>query len=263
MTKSIQMNTTKYIRTFFVFFLLSGISHFVIAQKSIKDSSIHLGLLQVRYLGAIPGENMADRFGYLSSIGIEGGYKLRNNFYVMGGLHIIFGEQVKEQNILSNIGNAIGLVAADDGTLSDVALQARGILVPVSVGKILPVIPNYNKNAGLYIEIGTQFIQHRVHFRVQGESVAAISGDYRKGYDRLTNGIGIREGIGFRFFDNQGYVNFSIGVELSQNFTQNRRSINIDTGMQDLTKRMDLLSGFHATWVFPIYKRAPNKIYYN
>lgn len=250
-------------RTIFVIFLLLGFVRLSLAQMSIRDSTIQMALLAVSYHGAIPGADMADRFGFTSAMGLEAGYKFRNNFYILGGLRFLFGEDVKELSILSGISNSNGLVVADDGTLADVGLQIRGMMAPVSIGKIFPVIPNYNRNSGFYIELGTQFIQHKIHFSVFGNEVAALSNTHRKGYDRLTNGIGIRESIGFRFFDNKSYVNFSIGIEFSQSFTQNRRSLNIDTGQRDIQKRMDFLNGIHASWIFPIYNRAPNKVYYN
>ena len=232
-------------------------------QESLRDSSIRMAILQVSYGGALTSRDMAARFGFTSSIGIEAGYKLPSNFYLTGGLRFLFSETVYENDIFRSISNNSGLLLADDGTLSDLRFQQRGVLIPLSIGKIFPIIPNLNPNSGIYIEIGTQFIQHRIHFRTLGTQVAAISGAYRKGYDRLTNGFGLREGFGFRFFDNRGYVNFSIGFELSQNFTQNRRTINLDTGLADKRKRKDYLSGIHASWIFPIYKRAPNKVYFN
>ena len=206
------------IRTIFVIFLLSGFTLSANAQMSIRDSSIRMTLLQVSYHGAIPGADMADRFGFSSGIGLEIGYKFSNNFYIIGGLRALFGEEVKERQILAGISNSNGLLVANDGTLADVGLQIRGMMVPISIGKLFPVIPSYNRNSGLYVELGTQFIQHKIHFRVFGNEVSALSDGYRRGYDRLTNGIGVRESVGFRFFDNKGYVNFSIGVEFSPKF---------------------------------------------
>ena len=70
-------------------------------------------------------------------------------------------------------------------------------------------------------------------------------------------------GAGYRFFDKRNYVNFAIGLELSQNFTRSRRSINIDTGLRDDRARLDLLGGITATWTLPIYAKSGRRIYYN
>ena len=105
-------------------------------------------------------------------------------------------------------------------------------------------------------------MQHKIQINRLSEEVSAIEGEYVKGYDRLTNGFGIREAVGYRFFFFFGMVNFMFGFEFSQNFTQSRRSINFDTGEVPKFNRKDLLSGFFVSWIFSFYERAPNKVYY-
>jgi len=232
------------------------------AQASLRDSAIRMGLLEVSYAGGLPAGELEARFGYTPQLGLLLGVKMRSNFYLQTGFRLLLGSQVKERNMLDGLSNSLGLLIADDGTLTDVMFLQRGWGVPLMVGKIFP-LSRHHPNSGFYVEVGAQFLQHRIHFRTIGSPVAAISGPYRKGYDRLTNGPGIRQGLGFRFFDPKGFFNFSIGLEFSQHFTQNRRSINIDTGLADTHQRLDLLNGFSASWVFPLYRRAPDKRYVN
>ena len=107
-------------------------------------------------------------------------------------------------------------------------------------------------------------MQHQIRISTPDLEPAALSTELKKGYDRLTNGLGIREAIGYRFFDKRNSFNFSVGLVFSQNFTQNRRSINIDTGLRDDSQRVDLLNGFILSWTFPIYGHKGKKIiYYN
>jgi hypothetical protein len=138
-----------------------------------------------------------------------------------------------------------------------------GFVIPVSIGKIFSVTPNHNPNSGFYVELGAQFIQHKINFQPFDGPIAALNSTSKKGYDRLTNGIGIREGIGYKYFSNSGNFNISLGFDFSQNFTQNRRTTNWDTGMRDDTQRMDLLSGFTFTWSWLIYDKAPPKFYFD
>lgn len=235
----------------------------VCGQQQLSDSTIRLGMLQLSYQGLLPSADMGDRFGYLSTLGLEGGYKFANNFYLTSGFHVLFSDRVRETDMLDGISTPSGFLVSDDGTLTDVQFQGRGWSIPVTAGKIFPIIPLHNPNSGLFLELGGQFIQHRVFFRTPGGKVAAISDDYQKGYDRLTNGWGLRQAIGYRFFANNGNVNFAIGLTFSQHFTRNRRGINIDTGLPDDGQRRDLLTGFCFSWTYPLYRRAPSKVYYN
>ena len=234
------------------------------AQKNVRDSAAAgITMINLEYNGSLPGRDMADRFGFTSGIGGGIGYKFKSNVYLTVGARFLFGETVKEDSILRAITTAGGLIViADNGNLAEVQLQERGWVIPFAVGKIFPLNPA-NQNSGLYAEIGGQFIEHRIAIRTPDLEPAALSPTHKKGYDRLSNGFGLRQGLGYRFFDKRNYLNFAIGLELSQNFTRNRRSINIDTGLRDDRSRIDLLGGLTATWTLPLYAKAAKRIYYN
>jgi hypothetical protein len=44
-----------------------------------------------------------------------------------------------------------------------------------------------------------------------------------------------------------------IGLELTQAFTQSRRSYNFDTRSTDTESRQDFLTGFKIGWTLPLY----------
>jgi hypothetical protein len=239
------------------------------AQKSVRDSSITMGHLSISYNLGQPGGDLNKRFGLTHILGAEGGIKFANNFYGYSGLKLLFGNTVKEavaRNVVQIVGSpssgydlkAIGA----DGRFYSVRFFERGFVVPLVVGKIFSLSKTKNLNSGPYIEIGTQFIQHKISIAAVGDNVPYLSKPYLKGYDRLTNGFGIVEGFGYRYFANNRFTNFFVGVELSQNFTQSRRSFNFDTGLQDTQQRRDFLYNFKAGWTFPIYESAPEHEYY-
>lgn len=242
-------------------FLLLSFSIAVSAQKSLQDSAISMLTLEPTYKGFLPGGDMAQRYGFTSTAGMIIGYKWANNLYISGGAMALFGGDVKEVEMLGNITTS-GYLIDNEGNFTRPRITETGFLVPFSFGKIfqLPFAPN--KNSGFYVELGPQFIQHRIWFNIPRNKVANLTKKYQQGYDRLSNGIGIHEGFGYKNFSNSSFFNFSVGFDFSQNFTQNRRSINLDTGKQDTQKRLDLLYGLHFSWIFPIYKEAPNKVYY-
>jgi len=235
------------------------------AQVSLRDSAISLWMLSPTYSGFMPGADMNKRFGYTSQVGMNVGYKWRTNWYVTGGVFFLFGEKVKETNILDNVVVYLDntyYVLTDQGQPTQLRLLERGIVVPFSVGKVLPLAFSGNRNSGLYIEAGGQYIQHKIHTRTTDGNLPAIMNGREKGYDRFSTGLGLRQGIGYRHLASNGYANFSVGLDFSQNFTQNRRSVNVDTGLSDTRLRTDLLSGFTISWIFPVYDAAPDKFYY-
>ena len=247
----------KYLVIIFFFFFAEKIT----AQVNLADSTISLWMLQVGYKGFIPAGDFAKRFGYTSTAGMTVGYKWTNNYYVAAGVHALFGGNVKEDSILQNL-TIGGYLIDNQGNFVAPRPSETGFIVPFSVGKIFPVGFSPNKNSGLYAEIGGQFLQHRIGYNVPRNRIPTLTKEYQKGYDRLTNGFGITEAFGFRNFSNSSFYNFSLGFEFGQNFTQNRRTIDFDTGVHDSRKRLDLMFGFSFNWIFPIYKQADDKVHY-
>jgi hypothetical protein len=238
------------------------------AQKSITDSTISLVFVNTGYEGLVPKGDMGDRFGYTNGIGVEAGVKFSNNFYVYTGLKFLFGTDVKEKvaqnvtftQVIGGFENTMALGA--DGRTYRVLFFERGLTMPLMAGKVFPVSPKSNPNGGIYTEAGLQFLQHKIRIESQGNNVPSLGPDYRKGYDRLTNGVGLAQGVGYKFVSNRRYLNFTIGFHAAEVFTQNRRDLNYDTGVRDDTRRVDVLLGMKVGWTLLIFPEAPSKEYY-
>lgn len=243
--------------------LLAALLLFSRVSAQLADSSIHMYLYSPIYSGLMPGRDLANRFGFVSTVGAHATWKPKGNWFYTTGITMLFSEQVKETTMLDAFKIGTGddyYVITDEGQPTQFRYQCRGLVVPLTVGRLFPFGPN--PNSGFYLELGGQYIQHRIHLRTTDGDYAPIMKGRQKGYDRFTTGLGAREVIGYRFLDNDGFVNFSLGLEFSQNFTRNRRSINVDTGLTDNTLRQDLLSGFFITWHFPRYNRVGTRYYY-
>lgn len=254
-----------------IFFALSlAVISSAVGQKSIRDSTISLSFLNVSYGGYSPGGDMARRFGFTSLIGGEVGYKLKNNFYGYTGAKFLFGADVKEwvaSNVTYLINNSDGsfqiMGIGSDGRFYQIRYYERGFTIPLIFGKTFPILPKENPNSGLYVELGGQFLLHKIKIEPAGNNVPALDPENRVGYDRLTTGLGLVQGVGYRHYGSKRLANFYIGLEISENFTQNRRTTNWDTGIADRTKRLDLLAGFKIGWIFPIYRQAGESFYIN
>ncbi|MEP7167812.1 MAG: hypothetical protein ABI855_00420 [Bacteroidota bacterium] len=232
------------------------------SQGSIRDSAIAMHIVGVGYCFQYPGGDLADRFGKNSMVGLNYAFKFKSNFIFSLNGGYIFGNELKEDSIFRGIANEDGLILGNDGQFADIRLYERGYHVSLTVGKLF-TFKKPNPNSGIVLMAGPGFFQHKIRIETTNNTVPQLNKDYRKGYDRLTNGMELNESIAWYYFGNRYLVNFFIGVDFIQAFTQNRRDYNFDTMMKDDKKRVDLLYGIKAGWMLPIYRKAPNKYYFN
>ena len=243
-------------------FLLILIPLTAVSQQNIKDSVLSFPMIGASGAWQIPGGDLSDRFGNNFNIGGVFQWKTKKNIVLGIDGQFLFGNKIKEDNILDSITTIQGGIISAQGEFADVLLYERGIKFEFKAGKIFPVF-GPNKNSGIMTTLGVGILQHKIRIENTGSSIPSIEGDYKKGYDRLSNGLSLTAFAGYMNFGNKRLVNFYAGFEITQAFTQNRRAFNFDTREQDLRKRTDLLIGIRIGWVLPIYKRAPREFYYN
>lgn len=220
-------------------------------------------MINFSYAYQLPGADLAQRFGnnynlgggleYFTSesnliFGIEGGY--------------LFGNTVKF-DVLDNLRNDEGFIIGNDKAPADIQLRQRGFYLGALIGKLFS-LSSKNPRSGLRLTGSVGILQHKI--RIQDDpsrSVPQLLDDYKKGYDRLSNGLAFNEFIGYQLLSQDRRINFYIGFEFTQAFTQNRRSINFDTRMKEDEKRFDMLYGFRAGWVLPFYfGKGSDEIFY-
>jgi hypothetical protein len=234
----------------------------VFSQGSIRDSAIAMHIVGVGYSFQVPAGDLADRFGSCSMVGLNYAYKLKSNFLFSLNAGYIFGGDLKEDSILKNISSEEGYIMGNDGAYADIRLFERGYHISLTFGKLF-TFKKPNPNSGIALMAGPGFLQHKIRIETIGNTVPQLNSEYKKGYDRLTNGMGIHESVAYYYFGNRYLVNFYCGFEFIQAFTKNRRDFNFDTMMKDDKNRVDLLFGVKAGWMLPIYRKAPNKFYFN
>lgn len=230
------------------------------AQKSINDSSITFSFIGINYAYHIAGGDIAKRFGNNSALGGTFSVKLKNQWTFSADGQFIFGNKIKEDDILKGISTSDNKIIAVDGGYADVRLYERGYHFSLNFGRIF-TFKKPNPNSGIWITAGVGFLQHKIRIENSGNNVPELTKAYAKGYDRLTNGFELREFIGYLYFGRKKLINFYAGFEFIQGFTQNRRDYNFDTKTHDSQNRLDLLNGFRVGWILPFYKRAPERFY--
>lgn len=227
--------------------------------QEIKDSSLFITSVRVSYAPQLPGGDLADRFGWSSSIGLGVDIKTRKNILFGANGSYFFGNKIKE-DILDNLRNSDGQIIDQDGAYAKVLTYERGFTINLHTGYLWNKL-GPNPNSGVLLMLGGGYMQHKIRIEHNHNNVPALEGDYLKGYDRLTSGFCLSEFVGYQLLSNSRLLNFFAGVELYQGFTRSRRDWNIDQVKKDDSPRLDLLSGIRVGWVLPLYRRAPKEFY--
>ncbi len=226
-------------------------------SQSTKDAAVVLGL---DYGFQLPAGDLSDRFGTSFKVGghlsflpesSSWQYKLNGAFF--------FGNNVKE-DVLSLLRTNEGFIIGNDRSPADIQLRQRGIYLGLGVARVFP-FSEQDPRTGFLVELSGGFLQHRI--RIQDDpqrSVPALLDDFKKGYDRLSNGLYSSQFLGYQQMS--GKVNFYIGIEAVQAFTQNRRNFNYDTQMLDDQQRLDIMLGLKVGWILPFFLGDGSDIYY-
>ena len=121
----------------FLFIYFNGFS-----QKRISDEPISFGSVGVGYGFYVPQGNMSERFGNHFLVGINGGYKFKNNFEINSSVNYLFGESVKEIPILE-LANNYGVFIGRYGDVVIPSFKERGGVATFSLTKIFGDFLNY------------------------------------------------------------------------------------------------------------------------
>jgi hypothetical protein len=224
------------------------------------DSAITVPLLTINFGGQLPAGDMAKRFGPNLSAGGSLLLKTKKNWVVGVESNYMFGRNVKE-DVLAQLKTPSGYVIDNEGFPADLRVTQRGLGIHLVFGKVFNVLSS-NPNSGLMVTIGGGYLQHKINLYDSQQKIAAVKGDLKHGYDRLTNGFSVSQFIGYIFLSENKLTNFYAGFEAYQAFTQSVRKYNYDTGLPDTKQRLDLLYGFRIGWILPLYKKRPNDFYY-
>ncbi len=229
--------------------------------SQIKDSSINIWQCEVNYSYHVPGGDMLERFGNNSTIGAGLNYKLKSNWTIGAEISYLFGSNIKDTSILDHLKTNTGYIINEYGEYGNILLTERGFYAGCKFGRVFSVL-GPNPNSGIVFNIGVGLLQHHIHIENKDNNTPPVLKEYRKGYDRLTNGLSLREFVGYQYLGNKNILNFYVGLEAFQAWTMCRRDFNFDTMQRDDTKRKDYLFGIRVGWILPLYVRTPNEYYY-
>lgn len=200
-----------------------------------------------------PVGDLSDRYGGSSSVGIATEFITKTSNWIFGfDGSFSFGNNVKEDPI-STLRTSDGFIYGNSKAFADIVLKERGWYVGGHIGKLWTLSERNTRN-GIRTTFGVGLMQHKI--RIQDDPNNFVNGldqTYKKGYDRLTNGLALRQFIGYQYMATNRQINFYAGFEFTQGFTQNRRSFNYDTQEADTKSRFDGRVGIRLGWTLPIY----------
>lgn len=254
-------------RNFLIVFGLILCTTFVSqAQLNVRDSSISIPWVSVQYGFNMTAGDLSIRHGHFNHIGLFAGYKTKRNWvYGIDG-SFMFGNDVKRshQQLFGHLMDDKENITDQNGDIAVVVTGSRGLHVNANVGKILPIF-NPNPNSGLYISLGAGFLAHKIRVETQDHVVPLLELDYRKGYDRLAQGLNTSQFLGYAFMSSGSFIKFYGGLYAQQGFTFEQRSIFFDEPQIPVSteSRLDLQFGIRLGWLIPIYPRQPQEYYFD
>lgn len=241
-------------RTLSVLLLLSTSTLINGQSRAFHPDSINRAwLIEVGGAIAFPGADLAERFGLSGLAGVGGAWKNSHNWLFRLDGQFLFGSNVKEDTILQSITTDSGFVIGLDGLLHEPIVYERGFVVSAGIDKIIPVAKRY-PNSGIILGMRATFLQHKIFYSLRpDENFPHLNKQLRRGYDRLSNGFGLTEVVGWHHMSRSGLINFRLALESIQALTKNRRPYNFDAMQPDAKRRLDVLFNLKLTWMLPIW----------
>ncbi|HNL28877.1 MAG TPA: hypothetical protein PKL94_02795 [Saprospiraceae bacterium] len=231
-----------------------------LAQKA-KMSEIYEGNvfhIALSYGYQLPLADMKDIYGNNFNVGLSFEDQLKNNYLFGLEGQFLFGKNVKP-DVLINLKDDQGIIYGNDKTYGSVVLRERGWYIQAYAGKIIPL---NNPRSGVKLKLGAGYFQHKIRLQDDLNTINQIKAEYRKGYDRLTFGLGLSPYVGYQYISNDKRINYNIGIESIIGLTEGRRDYQFDTMSTFRSKRLDVVIGIKAGWILPFFTDVPAESYY-
>ncbi|MCC7297906.1 MAG: hypothetical protein IT244_06185 [Bacteroidia bacterium] len=170
------------------------------------------------------------------------------------------GNRVRIDSLYGGILGESQIIYDKSGNPGLIRYYMRGFTVQGKISKFIPVKKSW-KYSQFEIGFGTGFMQHRIKAKFDVGSIPQLEGEYKPGYDRLTNGIMFSQCFNFHYLNTET-VSFYAGIELGQGFTKNQRKWDYGTIKSNQALRTDLYTGISAGIIIPLRIKSPESTDY-
>lgn len=261
------------------------------SAKDITKDPIPVAMFQVTYAFELPAFDTRDLYGISHNLGGSFVYKTASNWMFTANANFLFGNKVKGDRV-SIYGEGIttvdGEIVGGSGSMTELAVDQRGLFIQAEVGKLFPFRPN--PNSGFFVQAGIGYLRNRIRTDFQETMLNTpyvVEGDYQYGYDRMRGGPAFHIETGYLYFSDNRLLNFSVALEVTYARTRDLREydfrvfrMNPETGELDPNGKLlqvgydtdyhfhkkaynDFYYGIRVTWNIPTYRRQPDNYYYN
>ena len=236
------------------------------AQSSLEDSTIAAPIFGVQYTTGFPGGDLKERYGYMNLIGVNAGYKLKNNLYfgIDGNFGFSKNKKIPESELFKYLTDSNGNLTDQNGDIGSVLTFARQYNVNIEVGYVFKKL-GHNPNSGLWVKLGGGVTANKLRIESNDQVIPLTEVEYKRGYDHLTMGFNSSQFIGYLFLSGRSALNFYAGFYIQEGFTKDKRNAfyhKPDFVVSD-KMRMDITYGVKLGWIIPIYKKIARDFYYN
>ena len=236
------------------------------AQLQMRVSKVDSAGLMVytaaNYCYASPLADLRNETAGFMGVGADLALKLKSNWSIETGFNYFFSGKVKgTDSLFKLITNSNGYIMDGDGQPAEIDVDHRMWDMRLTVGKIFPVSPSH-RNSGIQAKLGCGYAQRYVFIKNPDNRVAALSGEYKKGYDRLTGGFTLYQFLGYIHLSRTKYTCFYAGIEAYECFSHRQRDWDFSLMRKDDRSFTDVWVGIKAGWVIPLYKKEYQDTYY-
>jgi hypothetical protein len=242
--------------------LLACLFSSLMAQKlNLRDSSVAAIMVIPNYNLEQPLLDLNKRFGWFNGLGISLQYKSKARWVYGVEASWHFGNTLNESNYLEPLTTKEHLFIGNDGYLQQPLYFMRGLKLNAFVGYLFP-IHKRNANSGLLTTFGVGYFQHHIKIDALQTELPIVTGDYIKGFDRLSTGIALQQFAGYLYAHPTYLINFYAGLTFTEGLTKSARGYNYDTLQKDEALRKDFSIGLKIGWIIPFYQQKQSKQYY-
>lgn len=194
--------------------------------------------------------DLAKRFPHFAGIPVGLYYKSKSSWTTGLDWSPFLSNRVETRGLFGDMLGPSGELIDQNGFSTIIRYYMRGYSFTGRVGRLIN-LDKGGRFGHLEISAGAGFMQHRIKMRFDARLSPQLEGDYRYGYDRLTNGLQLVQNIRWHYL-NPETISLFAGFDFGQGFTQNRRNWNYSEYRQDDDRRLDSYFGFSAGILIPV-----------
>ncbi|MFN8277572.1 MAG: hypothetical protein U0T84_08820 [Chitinophagales bacterium] len=213
------------------------------------------------YGAEFPVGVLQKRATFVSSIGAQFLYRMRHNWMIGAEGSFLYASKSKERPDTA-IATHDGPHITQNGDLTDINPSINGFALYGFASKLFPFKKEKAPGTGIVVKLGVGFLQHKILYNINPQSLPQFDKNYRTGYDRMTNGAAISVFAGIMRMERHKYFNFYFGPQFDLAFTQNRRPWDFAEMRQISDKRIDMMVGIKFGLLVPVFLNKDSEVIY-